>query len=191
MMHRSARTFLSAIALVMALPALAADTYTIDAVHSTVGFKIKHLSVSNVTGRFAKFDGAIHLDSADLTKSTVSVSIPVDSVDTGNETRDKHLKTPDFFDAAKYPVITFTSTGVSGTKDQLMVTGNFTMHGVTKSVVIKGEFSGPSAGMKPGTSVAGFSGSTTLKRSDFGVSTYPAAVLGEMVTITLEVEAHK
>ena len=88
MMHRSARTFLSAIALVMALPALAADTYTIDAVHSTVGFKIKHLSVSNVTGRFAKFDGAIHLDSADLTKSTVSVSIPVDSVDTGNETRD-------------------------------------------------------------------------------------------------------
>ena len=72
-----------------------------------------------------------------------------------------------------------------------MVTGNFTMHGVTKSVVIKGEFSGPSAGMKPGTSVAGFSGSTTLKRSDFGVSTYPAAVLGEMVTITLEVEAHK
>jgi polyisoprenoid-binding protein YceI len=190
-MHRSARTFLSAFALVMALPALAADTYAIDAVHSTVGFKIKHLTVSNVTGRFAKFDGTINLDSADITKSTVSVSIPVESVDTINGDRDKHLKSADFFDVAKYPVITFTSTSVSGTKDQLMVTGNFTMHGITKQVVIKGEFSGPSAGMKPGTWVAGFSGSTTLKRSDFGVGSYPAAVLGELVTINLEVEAHK
>ena len=189
MIHRSTR-LLSAIALVLALPAFAADTYKIDSVHSEVGFRIRHL-VAKTGGRFLKFEGTIVLDEAAPHKSAVTVSIDAASINTDNEGRDKHLKSDAFFDVAKYPAITFTSTGVKEVaKGKLHVTGNFTMHGVTRSIMIPVSILGTSPGMKPGTFVAGFEGELEIKRSDYGITTY-AGALGDEVKISLNVEADK
>ena len=190
MMHRSARTFLSAFALVMALPALAADTYKIDAVHSEVSFRIRHL-VSKTSGRFAKYDGTIVVDNADASKSSVNVTIDATSLNTDNAKRDGHLASPDFFDVAKYPTLTFKSTSVKEVaKGKLEVTGAFTLHGVTKTITIPVTNLGTSAGMKPGTFVAGFEGKVEIKRSEYGMTTYLPAV-GDEVEISLNIEADK
>ncbi len=120
--------------LAAVLPASAQDVYKIDAVHSQVGFRIRHV-VAKVSGRFAKFEGAIKVDTKDVSKSSVEVTIDAASISTDNDGRDKHLKGPDFFEVEKFPTITFKSTAVKEVaKGKLEVTGNLTLKGVTKSV---------------------------------------------------------
>jgi polyisoprenoid-binding protein YceI len=189
-MRHPFRAVLAVLALA-ALPALAQDTYKIDPVHSEVSFKIRHL-LAKVSGRFTKFSGDIKIDTKDINKSSVEVSIEVASINTDNESRDKHLKTPDFFDAEKFPAITFKSTSVKEVaKGKLEVTGDFTLHGVTKRITFPITNAGTQPGMKPGTVVAGFiDGALTINRNDFGIKTFPGA-LGDDVVISLNVEAGK
>jgi len=181
------------LSLALILPAIA-GTWQIDADHSTVGFKVKHLMVSTVTGSFPKFSGTVEINDTDITKSKVNVSIDVASIYTGVTKRDEHLRSPDFFDVAKYPNMTFVSTAVKASgKGKLLVTGNLTLHGVTKSVVL--EVEGPSSVIKDpwGNSKRGTSALTVINRKDFGL-TWNAAletggvVVGEEVTIFLELE---
>ena len=178
-------------ALVLALPAWAADVYTIDATHSEVGFRVRHL-VSKVSGRFTKFTGTLTLDPKDIGKSSVRVVIDAASVNTDNEARDKHLRSADFFDVEKYPAITFTSTAVKDLgQGRLEVTGDFTLHGVTKRISFPITSFGVKPGLKPGSAVAGFGdGALTINRQDYGVS-YGKGLLGDEVQITLDVEATK
>ncbi|HEX9080989.1 MAG TPA: YceI family protein, partial [Holophagaceae bacterium] len=132
-MRHPIRVLMAALVLA-ALPASAQDVYRIDPVHSQVAFQIRHF-VSKVSGRFTKFSGEIKVDTKDITKSSVDVSIDTASITTDNTMRDNHLKSPDFFNVAKYPTITFKSTAVEEVaKGKLEITGDFTMHGVTKRI---------------------------------------------------------
>lgn len=189
-MRHPFRVLLASLALA-ALPAMAQDTYKIDPVHSEVSFKIRHL-LSKSSGRFTAFSGAIKVDTADISKSSVEVTIMVAGINTDNADRDKHLKSPDFFDVEKYPTITFKSTSVKEVaKGKLEVTGDFTLHGVTRRITFPITNAGTQPGMQPGTVVAGFiDGALTINRNDYGIKTFPG-VLGDDVAISLNVEAGK
>ncbi|BDU68637.1 hypothetical protein GETHOR_07380 [Geothrix oryzae] len=189
-MRHPFRVLLASLALA-ALPALAQDVYKIDPVHSEVSFKVGHL-LAKTSGRFTKFNGTIKVDSANISKSSVEVTIDSASITTDNEARDKHLKSPDFFDVEKFPTVTFKSTSVKEVaKGKLEVTGDFTMHGVTKRITFPITNAGTQPGMQPGSVVAGFvDGALSLNRSEFGIKTFPG-VVGETVAISLNVEAGK
>ncbi|GLH73618.1 hypothetical protein GETHLI_21200 [Geothrix limicola] len=182
---------LFAVLALAALPALAQDTYKIDPVHSEISFKVRH-ALAKVSGRFSKFSGTVKVDAKDISKSSVEVSIDAASISTDNEARDKHLKGPDFFDVEKFPTITFKSTAVKEVaKGKLEITGDFTLHGVTKKITFPITNAGTQAGMKPGTVVAGFiDGALTLNRSEYGVK-YGVPLVGEEVAISLNIEAGK
>jgi len=191
------------LAMILALPGIApvlaaqpatpaVETYAIDPVHSGAKFEIAHLLVSTVSGQFNKFEGTIRLNPADLSKSSVDVVIDASSISTGTEARDKHLRSDTFFDVAKYPTITFTSTSVTDLgQGNLQVGGVLTMHGVSKPILIAVKGWATGAGMKPGSFQAGFrKGTLTLNRSDFGISAMMGPI-GKEVDITLSVEANK
>lgn len=193
-MRHSIRTILAILALAAmpaALPLAAQDTYKIDPVHSEVSFKVRH-ALAKVSGRFAKFSGTVKVDIADISKSSVEVSIEAASINTDNEGRDKHLKGADFFDVEKFPTITFKSTSVKEVaKGKLEVTGTLTMHGVTKTITFPITNAGTQPGMKPGTVLAGFvDGALTLNRSEYGVK-YGIPLVGDEVAISLNIEAGK
>ena len=180
-------------AFLLAQPALA-DVYVIDKVHSTMGFQVRHL-FSQVPGKFDDFSGQVQFNEADPANSSVAEKIKAASIDTGNEQRDKDLRSPNFFNAAKYPEITFKSKSVKKTGDNTAnITGDLTMHGVTKEVVLKAELLGKGAGMQ-GKTVSGWEATTALKRSDFGISWNKAVegtqIVGDDVRIDLRVEADK
>ena len=180
-------------AFLLAQSALA-DVFVIDKVHSTMGFQVRHL-FSKVPGKFDDFSGQIQFDEADLEKSSVQVKIKAASIDTANEQRDKDLRSQNFFDVAKYPGITFESKSVKKTGDSTAdITGDLTMHGVTKEVVLKAELLGKGAGMQ-GKTVSGWEATTALRRSDFGLSWNKAIegtqIVGDDVQIDLRVEADK
>jgi polyisoprenoid-binding protein YceI len=190
-MRHPFRVLLASLALA-ALPALAGeDTYKIDPVHSEVSFKVSHL-LAKVSGRFTKFEGTIKVDTADISKSSVEVVIDATSLTTDNETRDKHLKSADFFDVAKYPAVTFKSTAVKEVaKGKLEVTGDFTLHGVTKRITFPITNAGTQPGMAPGSVVAGFiDGALSLNRSEYGIKFMPG-IIGETVAVSLNAEAGK
>jgi polyisoprenoid-binding protein YceI len=179
----------------LTLPGAAlAATWTIDPEHSSIGFKVRHLMVSNVRGNFDKFSGTIEADDKDITKSRVQVSIDTASINTNVKKRDDHLRSADFFDVAKYPAMTFVSKKVAKAgNDRLKVTGDLTLHGVTKEVVLDVE--GPSMETRDpwGNIRRGATATTTINRKDFGLTWNMAletggVVVGEEVTITLEVE---
>jgi polyisoprenoid-binding protein YceI len=168
-----------------------AETYTIDRTHSSVEFRIRHL-VGRTTGQFGDFAGTIQYDPAKPAEAKVEATIQVASIDTDNEQRDAHLKNPDFLDAARFPTIAFKSTKVEKQEAGLMVHGELTLHGVTRSIVLPVEVLG--LGTHPrmkNAPVAGFAARTTVKRSDFGVNTWTdaAGVLGDEVEVTLNIEA--
>jgi len=168
----------------------AVETYSIDPVHSSVAFSIRH-AVGRVPGRFTKFSGTIVVDRDNLENSTVNAVIDVGSIDTDNDKRNGHLKTPDFFDVATYATITFKSTSWKKTGDDTFdVTGNLTIKNVTKEVVLKVTLNGFGPGMK-GATLSGWEATTTLNREDFGVM--GPAMLGKMlgrdVAVTILVEA--
>ncbi|MBJ8347692.1 YceI family protein [Antrihabitans sp. YC2-6] len=169
---------------------LTAGTWAIDASHSTVGFSVRHLMVSKVRGRFTDFSGALVINE-DGTASA-EAEIQVASVTTDNEQRDAHLKTADFFHAEQFPTATFKSTGFRVNGDNFEVDGDFTFHGVTKSVTLDVEFLGVNPGMGNGP-VAGFEAKTVVNRRDFGLTidmplANGGAVVGDKITLTLEIE---
>lgn len=184
------RSLIPALLAVIALPALAQDVYKIDAVHSQVGFKVRHF-VAKTAGRFSKFEGVIKVDTTDISKSSVEVSIDAASVTTDNEGRDKHLRSADFFETDKFPTITFKSTAVKEVaKGKLEITGDLTMKGVTKKVTFPITNAGTRE-VKPGKVVGGFiDGALKLNRMDYGIK-YGPAVVGEEVEIELNIEAGK
>jgi polyisoprenoid-binding protein YceI len=172
----------------------ATSTWNIDPAHSAAEFKVKHMMICNVKGTFSSLSGVLSLDEADVTRSRVEASIPVATISTGDDQRDGHLKSADFFDAEKFPAMTFKSTAVKSTgAGELAVTGNLTMHGVTKAVTFAVE--GPSAPAKDpwGNLRIGLSGTTQINRKDFGLTWNTAlesggVLVGEDVTITLDVQ---
>lgn len=176
-----------------ALPLLSAGTWTIDPVHSAVSFSVRHLMVSKVRGEFTTFSGAIEV--AEDGTPSVRAEIDVTSINTRNDQRDAHIRSADFFDAEKYPTATYVSTSVESDGDDYVVHGDFTLKGVTKPVDLKLEFNGVNPGMGHGE-VAGFEASVVLNRKDFGIDIdmpleTGGAVVGDKVTITLEIEALK
>jgi polyisoprenoid-binding protein YceI len=191
---RKLMTTVAAFAL-SALPGLAfASTWDIDTGHSAAQFSVRHLAVSNVRGEFGKITGTLQLDDKDITKSTVEATIDVTSINTREEKRDQHLKSPDFFDVAKFPTITFKSKKVAKEgSDRLKVTGDLTIHGVTKEVAL--QVDGPAKPIKDpwGNTKTGITATTKINRKDFGLTWNKALetgglVVGEDVTITLDVE---
>jgi polyisoprenoid-binding protein YceI len=150
------------------IPGYQAGTWVIDPVHSEVAFAVRHMMVSKVRGRFDRFSGEI-LTAADVADSTITASIELASVTTGNERRDDHLRSADFFDVANHPVMRYSSTEVRWDEDQLVLNGDLTLRGVTRSVPLVVEFIG-FATDPSGATLAGFSASGELNRRDFGVN---------------------
>ncbi len=180
--------------LALAAPLAMAQTSTwkSDPNHSEVDFTIKHMTVSNVRGRFGTVDATLVYNDQDVTKSTVNATINVAGIDTGVPNRDNDLKGARFFDATTYPTASFASTSVAKGGSGLQVSGNLTIKGVTKPVVL--DVDGPTApvtGMDKKQHV-GFSASTTVHRTDFGVGAgMPSAMLGDDVKITIDLDLAK
>lgn len=166
---------------------LAEGAWKIDAVHSAVLFKVKHLNTSWSYGRFNTFSGEIVHDAADASKSRVQCEIDVASIDTANKDRDGHLLSPDFFSAREFPKIRFTSSKVEARGDKLAVTGEFEMHGVKQPMTLLVEKTGASKTERFGERV-GFHATATLKRSDFGMKTMLEGI-GDEIEVTLSLEA--
>ena len=171
-------------------------TYTLDVAHSRVGFIARHAMVTKVRGSFNEFEGTATIDGDNPSNSSVQLTIAVNSVDTRNEQRDGHLRTNDFFDVATYPTITFTSTAIKHDAGaEFTVTGDLTIKGVTKSVSFPLEFTG-SAKDPYGNERIGFEGTTSINRSDYGV-TFNAALetggvlVSEKITLEFEISAIK
>jgi polyisoprenoid-binding protein YceI len=172
-----------------------ADKYEIDVAHSYVGFSIRHLVISNVKGNFTDFSGVIVYDEDDITKSSVTVDIRTSSINTDNEARDNHLRSADFFDAERYPEITFESTEMKETKDGPVMHGHLTIHGVKKEVAVPFEILGKAKGMA-GEVRVGFEGHSSLSREDFGmtwnkVMEAGGLLVGNEVKVELQIEAVK
>jgi polyisoprenoid-binding protein YceI len=168
------------------------ENWNIDVTHSTVGFTVRHLMVSKVHGQFTKYKGTFAFDEANLASSHVEAEIEVASVDTRDAQRDGHLRTGDFFEAEKFPLMTFKSTSVTGSKGEFKVTGDLTLRGVTKSVVLDVEYAGRAKHPQAGERV-GFSAHTTINRKDFGVNfnmvlDAGGVAISEKVEIQLEVQ---
>ncbi len=168
--------------------------WTFDLAHSSVGFTVRHMVVSKVRGRFAKWGGTLEMDENDPVRAKVDVVIEAASVDTGVEQRDAHLRSADFFDVERYPAIEFRSRAVQAAGDgAYRLVGDLTMHGVTRPVTLEVEFAG-SAKDPWGGVRAGFSARTTIDRKDFGLAYNQlletgGVLVGEQVEIGIEVEA--
>ena len=194
-MNRMIRIAALAVAIAPALAFGQATTWNIDSSHTRTGFSVKHLVISDVKGEFAKTAGKAQIDDADVSKSSVEVTIEVGSIDTRDEKRDNHLKSADFFDAAKFPAITFKSTKVVAGKDgALTIDGNLTMHGVTKPVTLEGSIT--KAITDPwGLTRRGASFTGKLDRKEWGVSwskvTDVGAVVGDEVKLDIQAEVVK
>jgi polyisoprenoid-binding protein YceI len=168
-------------------------TWAIDPVHSSIDFSVRHLMVSKVRGTFETFSGAITV--APNGAPSVTAEIDVASLNTGNEQRDNHVKSADFFDVQRYPVATFTSTSVRPSGEAYLLDGNLTLKGVAKPVTVDLQFNGVNAGQGYGE-VSGYEASVVLNRKDFGIDIdlpmeTGGAVVGDKVTINLAIEAVK
>ncbi len=190
----------SAIALTLGVGSASAQAkdWKIDPAHSEADFAIKHMAISTVHGSFRGVSGVIHFDPSNVSKSAVDATIDVNTVNTGVDGRDKHLKSPDFFDTAKFPSMTFKSTAVrksSGAGTGFDVVGDLTLHGVTKQVVLSLETPGKEQVGMDGKSIhRGFTATTTINRKDFGLTWNGSvksgdAVLADDIKIELDIEA--
>jgi polyisoprenoid-binding protein YceI len=186
-----------AIALLLTLFASAAaqdkDTWQLDPPHSSAQFSVRHLGVSTIRGAFTKVSGTVHYDAANPGKTSIQATIESASVDTRVEMRDNDLRSPRFLDAQKYPTITFQSKKVEvAGEGKLKVTGDLTIHGVTKEVVL--DVDGPTPAIKDPMGKdrlrMGASATTRINRNDFGVGGLPG-IVGDDITITLDVEMLK
>jgi polyisoprenoid-binding protein YceI len=186
---RNVLGILTVIAMLSPIVATAADTYSVDAVHSSVVFRVKHLNTSHAWGRFNSFTGSWSIDDADAAGSKIEFSIKANSVDTANAARDKHLQSPDFFNAVQYPTIKFESTKVEKTDKGYSVTGDITFHGVTKPISFDLSPVGAGKDMR-GNAIAGVDAVFVLKQSDFGITKMSAAI-GDNVTVFVSLEGAK
>lgn len=190
-------TLLTAILALAAPLALAqtstTTTWTSDPAHSEVDFAIQHMSISTVRGRLGNVNATIRLDSSDISKSTVTATIGVATIDTGVSGRDADLKGSGFFDVDKFPTATFTSTSVAKSAGGLTVKGNLTLHGVSQPVVLNVEGpTGPIISPMDHKLHAGYTATTTIDRTAFGIGTaYPAALIGDEVKLTIDLEVVK
>jgi polyisoprenoid-binding protein YceI len=194
-MNRAANgmAFLFAAVMSCAVSATAqTETWHLDAPHSAAQFAVKHMGISTVRGTFTKLSGTVQYDPADPTKSSVDVTIDAASVDSRVEMRDNDLRSDKLLDVQKYPTIRFQSTRVEAAgPGKLKVTGDLTIHGVTKEAVLVVD--GPSETIKDprGNSRMGASATTTVNRRDFGVNGYPSAMIADDIAITIDVELVK
>ncbi|ALC17857.1 polyisoprenoid-binding periplasmic protein YceI [Desulfuromonas soudanensis] len=184
--------------IALALPAFAfASTWTIDPDHTNIGFKVRHLMISNVKGSFDKHTGTVEINDKDITKSRVEISIDTNSINTNVPKRDEHLRSADFFDVDKFPAMTFVSKKVARAgQDRLEVTGDLTLHGMTREVVL--DVDGPTKESKDpwGVIRKGATATTKINRKDFGLVWNAAletggVAVGDEITITLEIEMMK
>lgn len=178
------------------LSSAAPTEWKIDTVHSSAQFAVRHMMVSTVRGEFGNVSGTATIDDADLTKSSVTAEIDAATINTREPKRDEHLRSPDFFDVAKFPKLTFKSTKVEKVGAQIKVTGDLTMHGVTKSVVLTGD--APTATVKDpyGNGKRGVSVTTKLSRKEFGLAWNKAIEAGgvavsDEVNITIDLELNQ
>ena len=184
-------------AALLAQPLLAQPkTYEVDGAHSRVGFSVTHLQLSEVEGRFGDYQGTINWDAEKPANSKIKFTVKADSIDTDNDRRDGHLKSPDFFDTAKYPTLTFEITSVealSGNKYAL--TGDLTMHGVTKRITVPATIRGPVDAMGNGSLSLGFSTTFKVNRIEYGVGAGwkggSDKVVGHDVFVSIKGEAHQ
>jgi polyisoprenoid-binding protein YceI len=172
------------------------STWNIDPAHSAAEFKVKHMMISNVRGKFSGISGVLHRFEADHTKSTLEVSIDASTVNTQDAQRDGHLKSPDFLHVEKFPAMTFKSTHIENKGDGFAVSGDLTIHGVTKAVVLNVEEVSEPAKDPWGNTRIGLTATAKINRKDFGLTwntTLEAGgvLVGEEVTITLDVELIK
>lgn len=175
------------------VPGYIAGTWTLDPVHSEVGFTVRHLMVSKVRGRFTDFSGTF-VTAEDPLASTLEASVDLSSIDTGNPDRDAHIRSADFFDVEHHPTLTYRSTEIRAQGDGFVVDGELSLHGVTKSVPLQLEVNGFQAATPFGDTRAGFSATASIDRRDFGI-VYNATLegggvaLSNTININLEVEA--
>ncbi len=186
------RSLFAAAALVFALgtaaPAFAADTYKLDANHTAVTFQWTHFGFSHQSGKFMNPTGSVTLDQADPAKSSVEVSFKIADINTGVPALDKEFQEANWFDAAKYPTATFKSTKVEVTgKDTAKVTGDLTIHGITKPLTLDVKLN--QVGQEMGKATAGFSATGSINRSDFGLKVLVPSV-SDKIDLTIEAEAH-
>ena len=171
-----------------AMPAVA-DDYAVDGMHTAVTFKISHLGLSWTHGRFNDVSGTFSIDPADAGKSSFNLTIKAESVDTSNSKRDDHLRSPDFFNVKQFPTLAFQSTAVQATKDGYQVTGNLTLHGVSRPVTFQ-LVGGRKAEFPKGVQRTGYSTELTLKRTQFGMDKMVEAI-GDDVLISISFEGTK
>jgi polyisoprenoid-binding protein YceI len=182
---------MTAVFLVLVPTVVLGSTWNIDPDHTNVGFKVKHLYISNVKGVFGKVHGVVTIDDTDLGRSSVTATIDTTSIDTGVSLRDKDLRSEKYLDVAKYPAMTFVSTKVERNGDgKLKVTGNLTLHGVTRPVVLDVEGPTPEVKDPMGKLRRGASASTTISRKEFGID-HMEGPIGDEIGISLEVEMVK
>jgi len=184
-------TLLAFPVLLIASPVFA-GTYDVDVSHSHVGFSVKHMVITNVKGNFKNYTGSFEFDEKTKTFSSIHAVIQVASIDTDNVKRDNHLRDADFFDAAKFPEMTFDFKSATVDGDDIAVTGNLTIKGITKPVILKGEYSGSVKGPW-GKNRVGFSATAKIKRTDFGLTWNKVLesgglVVGDKIKILLDVE---
>jgi len=171
-----------------------AATWEIDPAHTTIQFSVRHMMVSNVRGQFGKFSGHVDGDETKPTEARIEATIQTASIDTANEKRDEHLRSPDFLDAAKFPTITYTSRKIEKTGEgKWKVTGDLTLHGVTKEVVLDLSDVTPPIKDPMGNMRAGAEARATINRQDFGISFNKTldgggVMVGNEITITIDVE---
>ncbi|HND53509.1 MAG TPA: YceI family protein [Pirellulaceae bacterium] len=182
----AAALLLSAMTLAPTSAARAADEYDYDLVHSSITFKARHLDISWIHGRFNQVDGKFIIDRQDPSKSSFKLVVKADSVDTGNAARDEHLRQPDYFDTKQFPTIEFKSTKVKAIAGGFEVTGDFTMHGVTKPVTLT-LMGGKEIDWK-GVKRVGFATEVKLKRSDFGFDKSAIGPIGDEAIILIDCE---
>lgn len=175
-------------ALALAVPAFA-DNYSLDPVHCSATFKALHLGVSRVRGRFNDVSGKASFDEKDAAKSSIEVQIKAESVDTGNADRDKHLRSPDFFNAKQFTTLSFKSTKVEKSDKGYQITGDLTIHGVTKAITVPFEIVGKGKGMKGEERIGGET-TFTIKRSDYGMN-FMVGPVGDEIEISVSVEGIK
>lgn len=169
------------------IPGYVAGTWTIDALHSEVGFAVRHMMVSKVRGKFTKFAGDL-VTAENPLDSSVTAEIDLASIDTGSEQRDGHLRSPDFFDTENHPRMTYRSTGLRADGDRYVLDGELTLKGVTRSVPLKVELNGFGPDAYGGTRT-GFTATGQINRADFGV-TWNAAIEGGGVVVADKVDLH-
>lgn len=168
-----------------------AQTWSLDRAHSKLGFSITHMKISDVEGSFGNFDVKVTAAKADFTDAQIELTADINTVDTDNEGRDKHLKNEDYFDAAKYPTMVFKSTGIKKTKgNNYVVSGNLTMHGITKPVTLNAVLKGVGENPMSKKTVAGFKISGVIDRTAFKVGE-ASPMLGSEVTLSSNLELVK